>query len=73
MKSNGQGRRRILICLILAVSHAGCGYILRGITGEDTPRCKPKCSKAETCQWEWVECSGPFGGSCTHSERSVCR
>lgn len=59
--------------LALALSLAGCGHILRGITGEGTPKCDPRCSKGEKCQWAWTECSGPFGTSCTHSKETVCR
>lgn len=49
-----------------------CGATIRSITGEGTPKCRLKCAWDETCRWAWVECSGPFGLSCSHGE-PVCR
>jgi len=62
-----------LVIIFLALSLSSCGYILREVTGEGNPKCKPKCNKPATCRFEWTECSGPFGGSCTHSEKTVCQ
>jgi hypothetical protein len=66
-------KRALLLVALLALP--GCGHIMRSITGEGTPHCKPKCSKAAECQWKWVECSGPFvgPGGCSHSDEAACR
>lgn len=66
------GKWRILL-LTVALSASGCGHILRGITGEGTPHCKPSCAKTHKCAWTWVECSGVFGGGCRNSGVAECR
>lgn len=65
--------KRVVAVLLLTLPLSGCGYILRAVTGEDTPHCDPKCKKPAVCQWTWTECSGPFATSCHHSQDAVCR
>lgn len=57
-----------LAIIALALLFIGCGATIRSITGEGTPHCRLACAWDETCRWEWVECSGPFGLSCSHGK-----